>query len=330
MRFVVSLTDLGEADATVHALMSVQRRVELGAHVLEIADADLLEQHAWYRVGTETQKQYLRGAAEAMSWGHETPVEGPHLRAYEIRDAGSALGAEKLANTPLTVVVENKVSDGALIKCIARLLGTGDLKDLWFNVHLDPAAVDVRSGGGDGEVLKEVDVLLGQASERGRPARVFVLADSDGEIPGHIADTPMGIERECRETRGVPAHILKKRTAENYIPDSVWQALASRPGHEELKPAVEALLRLTAEQRDHVNMGDKSPWYLKNPGAAALFAGVSEDDRRLLKHDFKGSGAKMKILKLIDPTTPVTADDLRARDGCGELDALIKSIAAEL
>lgn len=327
MRFRVALPGLDGADSTLHALDGVLRRVELGVHVLDLPNADRLEAHPWYQAGTGARQKMLMEAAKETTYPPAQDGAGPHARVFEVADPASAARAEKLANTPLTVIVENDSSDCALLNAAVRALGPAPLVRLW-DLEVDPPAVDVSGPGGNGEVLKKVQRLRDDATRRDRPARIFVLVDSDGEVPGEVRPTPAAIGDACRQA-GIPVHVLCKRTAENYIPDGVWRSLAAEH-RSSLEEPVAALLRLTPEQRDHVKLDKGAPWNPANAAAVALFAGVGVDDERQLEANLKGRGKEMRILALVQPEHAPAPDDLRARDGAGELDMLLAMIAAEL
>ena len=327
MRFRVGLPGLDGADSTLHALDGVLRRVELGVHLLELPDADLLEAHPWYQAGTGARQKMLMEAARETTYAPAQGGGGPHARVHEVADPVSAARAERLANTPLTVVVENDASDRALLNATVRALGPAPLVRLW-DLEVDPPAVDVSGPGGNGEVMKKVQRLCEEARRRDRPARIFVLVDSDGEVPGERKTSPATVLDGCGSV-GVPVHVLRKRTAESYIPDGVWRSLAAAH-RATLEGPVAALLCLGPAQRDHVNLDKGAPWNPTNAAAAALFAGVSAEDERQLTANLKGRGETMRILALVQPEHAPDADDLRARDGAGELDMLLAMIAAEL
>ena len=85
--------------------------------------------------------------------------------------------------------------------------------------------------------------------------------------------------------------------------------------------------------RDFVKIGraDTSPWDVKKPEVASLFADVSAADAEfLLKAHLKGTGESMTILRLEKHAQELTPDDFRARDQAGELEALIRLIEDEL
>ena len=137
--------------------------------------------------------------------------------------------------------------------------------------------------------------------------------------------------RDYCAAANIPCPPLNKRKIENYIPDAVWRAWSAVPGHTSSRPAVEALLRLSPEQRDHVQIDDtnKPPWNDSVPAAALLFQTpkVSDADREVLtKASLKGSGANRKILALRDYAHALTPGDLQTRDHQGDLLRLVRHI----
>jgi hypothetical protein len=256
------------------------------------------------------------------------------LQRVEVSDTRSATRAQSLAYTSLVVLAENAISDRILIEAAVRTFAGARTVELCFGAlsQLDPPSFRVESGGGHGELKKLLAERLEEARVRRRPHRIVVVIDSDGEWSGEVKEHAAEIRNEC-VANGVPCPPLNKRTAENYIPDDVWRAWAAIPAHTNARPAVDALLRLSREQRDHLHMAapGTGPWNPANLKAVALFQSVSGLDRDLLTQaNFKGRGDTMMIFALREHAAALTASDLQDRDHGGDLMNLVCQIEDNL
>jgi hypothetical protein len=265
---------------------------------------------------------------------HTPRTSGPHLRRIEVADQPTADSARALAYTPLHVIVENFSSDGALIRFSLRLFATPEAWELCFGsaAKRTPPALQIESPGGHGELSKLIEKRIDEAASRGIRPRILVVTDSDGEWVGDVKPYAQEVRNKCAAA-GVPCAPLNKRTAENYIPDTVWRAWVAEPRHAEAKTAIEALLRLSILQRDHVKIGpgNSEPWDSSKPQVCALFVGVSPTDRALLKSaSLKGrrSRAISYILENHGPTS--NRADLQTRDYQGDLETVVRHIKDEL
>ncbi len=255
------------------------------------------------------------------------------MRRVEVSDEASAARARNLAYTPLLVLAENDVSDGALVEAALRVFGAQPTIELCFGApsKIDPPAFQIESRGGHGELPKLIATRLAEAMARKRPARLVVVTDSDGEWTGDVKDHAVNIRGLCAAQQ-IPCPPLNKRTAENYIPDAVWNKWAADRSRTNSKPAVEALLRLSPEQRDHIDMGSPGASLTStNPDVVALFQDVSPADRTLLQGiNLKGKKDAMMILVLKNQAATLTPADIEARDHRRDLLALVRHIEDEL
>lgn len=331
MLFEVHATAMDGAEGVLDALDQILGRVEDDVHEMAIVDADQIEASRWYQSSRSDRRKMVDEIARVSM--HRSPrSRGPHAKKADVTDEDSAACAERIALTPLLVLAENDVSDGALIEAALRTFGARETLHLCFGPpsKLDPPSFQIESRGGHGELKKLIEKRLEDANERGRPARLVVVTDSDGEWVGDVKDHALAIRGQCAG-KGIPCPPLNKRTAENYIPDGVWRAWAALPEHTSARPAVDALLRLSPAQRDHVNMDKGAPWNPANINAAALFQApsVSAADEALLQQaNLKGKGNTMVILAL--RSHPSTPGDLSARDQNGDLKNLVRNIEDEL
>jgi hypothetical protein len=191
-----------------------------------------------------------------------------------------------------------------------------------------PKACEIESRGGSGELKKLIEKRADEAVARGVAPRIVVAADSDGEWPGDIKQHAQEIRDTC-SYRGIACPPLNKRTAENYVPDGVWTAWASQPEETNIRPAIEALMRLSPVQRDHVKL-DKSntaPWRGAEPEAVALFSTVSTADETLLvTTSLKKAAASAMDLALGGGLAASVRADILSRDPAGELETLARRI----
>ena len=320
-------------ESVLNMLDTVLSRVEADIHELEILDAEFLESSNWYRSSRPDRRKMLEKSAEALL--HQSPrTRGPHLRRVDVTGEESARLAQSMAHTTLFVLVENRESDGALVRAAMDVFATKAACDLCFGTGAlaSPPAFSFDSGGGHGELPKVLAQRLNDAADRGLRPRIVVIADSDGEWIGDVKNHATKIRNRCTEAK-VPCPPLNKRTAENYIPDAVWQAWAAEPDHTTARPVVDALLRLSYHQRDHVRIGsgNEDPWDSAKPPAASLFADVPDTDRELLKRaSLTGRGSNAIASMFERYRSEITTAGLQARDRAGDLEAVARFIEGEL
>jgi hypothetical protein len=126
----------------------------------------------------------------------------------------------------------------------------------------------------------------------------------------------------------VPVVVLSCRNAESYIPDAVLLRWAEEPSRAGAQKQVEALNRLTVEQRDHYRMkgghGIREADRADAPAKQrALYASVPAADRAVL------TGFHDKIISVFK-APQLTASELDARDSRGDLRKLVSIIEEAL
>ena len=184
--------------------------------------------------------------------------------------------AVRLVEEPLTVLVENRYSDGAFVERVAKELDRG-LRGLW-DQRGEPVRLD--SVGGVGEMLKEVERRSQKAPVR---ARLVVIVDSDRRYPGAMArHEARKLLRKCEELN-LPCWVLAKRESENYLPRVL---LSERENvgadHDQL---VQAWDDLNDDQKSFYDMKDGLP-ETATFEEEALFKGLSTRARTLLSSGF--------------------------------------------
>lgn len=334
MRFVVYADALNGDDETLRLIDRLVDRVADEVHRMEVADADLLLTSAWCVNARRTRRDIMMTAA-ATPPRKRSYQEGLHARILELRNAEDARAADRLAHAPLLILVEDCEADGVLLHILVEELGSCELRELWKRGQgTTPRALEIVNSGGLSAMPQRVDRAVSDAEEEGRLIRLFVLCDSDARWPGDESHSSQGAITKLREicsSLTIPLHILMKRTAENYIPDSVFEAVRDDPGNTDRIDCFNALLRRTREQRDHFPVKDGLS---DNERHAALAAGLYDHaetpDLLLLKKQLLPKKPRPLQLLNAERRSAFTAADLRERDGKGELDALLNAIAGEL
>ena len=329
MLFAIKYNAMNGSESVLYSLDVLMARIEDEIHELEIADADLIESSQWYQSSRPDRRKMLEKSAEASL--HRAPrTRGPHRRRIEVNDAGTVEAARAIAHTPLSVLVENSESDGALIKFAVKAFATTAAWELCFGAGTlcTPPALQIESRGGHGELLKLRRARLRESAERGLDPRLVVITDCDGEWAGDVKVHAQELRDECASA-SVPCPPLNKRTAENYVPDIVWTAWAAERQHTSVRPAVEALLRLSYQQRDHVCIGPSNtdPWNSSEPAVRSLFANVTGQDWELLKTaNLKGRGSSGIASILETHSSVLAAAEFQVRDYQGDLEAVVRCI----
>lgn len=333
MLFSIRSSAMSGGDAICNKLDQILSRSEDGVHEIEILDAESLEESDWYRTCRADRRKLLEAMAQSALYRSEKK-RGPHLRRFDVVDDATATCAKQLAHTPLEVLVENAFSDGALVTAAINVFGEPETIELCVGSPstLDPPAFLITSGGGHGELSKLIRKRLEEAAARGRPPRMLVVTDSDGEWNGDVKVHAQDIRDECLQN-GIPCPPLDHRTAENYIPDEILKAWAEAKGDNRAHLAVSALIELGRDQRDYVRIGkgNEAPWNANEPAVAALFEGVALESYELLtKASLKGRNDGMVIFSLLDHKEKLTREVFLRRDHRNDLPTLVQQIEDEL
>lgn len=230
-----------------HDLDAIVGRCELGQHTWQIDDLDELLASEWMR-GKAAWDQQARYAEKIFTdLIYAPPRTGLWLVvAQPPAPAGSSTQrycapkeARTILEAPAYLVVENKVSDGAFLRAIARVYSRERVAQALERGWLEPA-----SGGGGGEVKKEVIRLLGSPNPVAS-WRIMAVLDSDRLIPGKLPDKVRKLQQELMGL-GVAVWVLFKREIENYLPYSLLE-----PRRHEVYVS---FMQLTREQQDHYDM----------------------------------------------------------------------------
>lgn len=335
MRFIVHASVLDAVDESAHRHVDrLLDRIVDEIHRIELPEADRLQESSWYRGARPTMQKFLMLAVGKPPRA-EQGRQGPHTKAFEVRDAESARVADRLAHAPLRILVEDREADGILLEIIVEELGKPAFRELWKRAcEVTPRGIEMVSAGGIGNIPQRVRRMIRDAAEERRPPRLFVLCDRDTKWPEDKEPKAVGNVRDiCRE-ESLPHHVLWKRCAENYIPDKVFEAIRGDPRNRNKAQRFDALLRRTPVQRDHfpikngLTAGEREKATKKS-----LYTASEEADLLLLEECLlPKERLKTRPFQLLqaERREDFTAEGLRSRDGQGELDELLDKISREL
>jgi hypothetical protein len=306
VHFVI-LPEAWDSGRHVDDLDRLLLRVTEEVHWLSFTRLDILENTPWFMGLRAHRKEALRAMALAGA------TSAPRLRVAVGQEITLEM-AVRLAYRPLAVLVEDETSDGLLVETAVAAYGGEETRRLWNHTPSTAVVVHLDHGGGSGGLEKKLQKHIDEAKNDELPARltrVVVLTDSDAKWLGDLSDKARSIQQLC-EDHHIRCVVLSCRAIENYIPDDAFRQWANQPNQVNVRPVVEALLRLTDVQRDHFPMKGKKPETkgfpsIDRPDAPVqqkdLFREVPKADRLLLK----GFGDDV-IQRLRDLPSP-TAED---------------------
>jgi len=336
--------DVLSAEGDWAHLDQILYEIERGAHEWHIDDVDIIEQSNWLCSCRASARTLFEKAAMLTS-----PKGGNRLHRMLLTvgvDAPpaslSAAKAVQFLRTPLTILMENRFTDGAFLDAVLSTLAAPEVMRLKDELN----ALVYDGPGGNGELKKAVDDFRLKAQRSGLPLRVVVFTDSDCRTIGDISEQAKAVADTCRDC-GIPCVVLRKRAIENYVPDEVIREWQSDPDQTNATPRIAALLRLTPEQRDFFPMKkglskNLTPEEVDLYKSGARHPPLSVEDESVLQRGFGKEFVHILFLKDAngdfdrDPSgakrlrPSVTAEALRSRDGCGELNQLVAYIEDRL
>ncbi len=196
-------------------------RANEAGHEVMLREADLILASGWAsgaRAETGNQVLELCELARASAWG-TTPTD-----THPVSSQVEAKRALRIANSPLKIVVESALRDGALLEAVVRLSAMPELQQLWLQPPMPPV-IEVVHAGGCGDMLSIWRREKESALVAGLPVRMIIICDSDRPSQGaQVSDEALRLKHEV----GNGAVILSKREAENYLPDIHWRAEIER------------------------------------------------------------------------------------------------------
>ena len=280
-------------------------RIEIDAGAANDRDSHRWLDRILYRIEDEwhvwdTTSQSNTSALDATSWINDRGDQGqwvkdilvastqrdawtsaPHGRSVRVTNSPKAPDelmpedAVRLADEPLYILVENRVSDGAFVERVVKELDQS-LYVLWQRPG-EPIRID--SVGGKGQMAQEVT-----RRKQGKPyrPRFVAIVDSDRKAPGAPASRDaQQLQNTCNQ-KNLPCWILAKREAENYLPRILLSAQRRSGSHQQ---RVVAWDRLTDDQKSFFDMKNGLPAKLSN-AEHLLFGGLSTADRAILNRGF--------------------------------------------
>jgi len=334
MKFVIHATALNGDDTDFVLIDRLVDRLAEEVHRVDMPEADLLEESRWYQSARRTRQKVLMSAVSGPP-RKAAPGQGPHVKVLELANSESIRLAEKLAHTPLVVLVEDREADGVLLDIVVEELGWSALRALWKRAQeVTPRAIEIDTAGGVGGIPHRIERAVQDAEDENRPLRYFVLFDSDSRWPGDKdvrVTQPMAAVCAACDKYHVPFHRWRKRCAENYIPDQVFESMREDPDHLSHVERFSAFLRRSRTQRDHFPVKDGLKGSERSEAIqAGLYDASEEKDLRLLERSLFPRRPRPLLRLSNERRESFTADGLRARDGEDELDALLHAIAQEL
>ena len=343
MRFELHAPATMGDDRALTKLDELLSRVEDGVHTLVFEAPEAVEQSQWYQQLRQYRQEYVRRLIQAQDLLQPSPA------VVTVKSSQDVAEARELAYTPLTILVENEFSDGALIHAAVEAYASPEVKDTWERGQkvqsrgwtFDPA-------GGTGQLPKKIDARCNGK----RHSRVLTVCDSDEDLPSHLrpkaAKPKSAAVQEAARRHGIPCFVLPLREIENYLPDEFWKEwLKEDPVRAKYKSTIAALMQLSPDQRDYIDMeGDER---LKPGGTLGpLFDGSDypdnprPSDETLAALTSQGKhGLKQRSDKKADEARPanilrlpeyvkagkVTAADLDQRDRTRSLHALVNLLS---
>ena len=282
MRIEIDFSAANDPDAH-QWLDRILYRIEDGWHVWDTGsqpDPNAIEAASWIRDRGPQGDRVRQMLVESIKRGAWTFA--PHGRRVRVTARPNGVDelkpedAVRLADEPLVIFVENRVSDGAFVKRVVTELDKS-LHGLW---HRPGEPIRFDSSGGAGQMPAEVERRT--QGRRYRP-RLVVITDSDRKGPDDTVSTrAQALCSQC-EALGVSCWVLAKREAENYLPRILLgERQDAGADHARL---VEAWDRLNDDQKNFFDMKNGLP---DAPSAIeqALFAGLPLADRAVLSHGF--------------------------------------------
>ena len=261
----------------------ILHKIEDGWHVWDTArepDPEAIVATIWARdPGRQGRRvrDMLIASIKREAWAsglHERRVrvtvdpDGP--RELKPEDAG------RLAEEPLVILVENRISDGAFVKRV--VIEMDKPLDKYCKKRGEPVRFD--SVGGKGQMEEEVER---RTQDRPYRPRLVVIVDSDRKGPAdEVSSDARALYRKCADL-GVPCWVLAKREAENYLPGILLAEW--RDAGEDRARRVGAWCTLNDDQKNFFDMKNglsTTPSEIEE----ALFDDLSLDDRVALAHGF--------------------------------------------
>lgn len=287
-------------------LYAVASRWHIVAHPAPNRMRELVPSHVWSVYGEIVTQAY-----KSVANSRQTLVSHS--------DCGMC-DPEKIASfytLPSLLVVENAHTDGKWIRLVAEKLRPSVGRCFTGKQPM----IQVAHAGGIGEIPKELrrhaQGYLNVRPSGKIPLRVVALCDSDAKEPGRPSPQAKEV-RAAAEEIGAAAHMLNKRTIENYVPDNSLRDYARL--RSDRAAVVRKIISLQRPARDHYPMksgltaAERDAFTARYPGGIELNAGLGDFMPDLLENLYH----------------TVERQGLMERDGSGELDRLLDELERNL
>jgi hypothetical protein len=202
MRVVFAEDAVADPESWGH-LDHILRAVEAGWHEWQIDDPEPLEQSDWLQ---GTNRPFLPKLFEEAAVRSAYRSSGLlHRRSWVVSTgAGEGTLAPKAAaylfNRPLSVMVENRFTDGLFLETVLTFLSPKELRCFLDRCEGEPLKCD--SGGGVGELAKLIDAHVEEMAAQGLPPRAVVSVDSDSHYPHDVSPQAQKVSDSC-ESHGI-------------------------------------------------------------------------------------------------------------------------------
>lgn len=146
-------------------------RADEAAHEIWLDDADLVDGSEWFRGARPAcfdRLLELCELARVSAWRAVTE----DTTAWRVATSTDAERSLRIANSPLKLLVESHLRDGALLEVAVRLLADEPLRQLWLAPPVPPAILVVHAGG-TGDMPKFVRDETRRANDADLPLRLI-------------------------------------------------------------------------------------------------------------------------------------------------------------
>ncbi|MBI2570451.1 MAG: hypothetical protein HYV63_25910 [Candidatus Schekmanbacteria bacterium] len=292
-------------------------KFEDGWHVWELTGLEDFESSSWIRESGARGariREFIAHAVKRSAYPFAVHGRRIHVSLELQGSAGlSPESAVRVAEEPLTILVENARSDGAFLLRLFRELD----RPLEHYRRCDGKPLRIVGCGGAGQMDLEV---MERVKSSPRP-RLVVVVDSDRRRPdGPSSKTTTQISTECGRLE-VPCWVLAKREAENYLPEELLRARPDAGGDQSRQ--VDVWSRLTDDQKDFLDMKNGLGSSV-DPKDGGLFELLNDEDRRQLSTGFGD-----KVYRCWEVGHVGAGESLRAR-GRGDLETGLARIRSEV
>jgi hypothetical protein len=316
-------------------LATVDRLIDRASdevHRIEISDPDQLEESDWFKNARSIRRAFVKLASSSPP---KSTAQGIHSKVMVVKDAEDLAIADKVAHTPLTIIVEDREADGVLLEILIKKLANPELARYWtLAMAATPPAIQIDTAGGINAMPQRVNRAIADAALQERPVRFFCICDSDNRWPNDPGNQSTRVIRQLQSIcaqAGIPIHVLIKRNAENYIPDDVYLAARNKPENIAHLNRFDALLRRSAQQRDHFPIKEGLKISERTQATAAgLYASDEHNDLQLLEDRLFPKRPRLLLQVFENYINMISPQGLLARDGCDEVIGLLDRITAEL